>query len=285
MDASLDSRELPPFPPVADALLRLTMNENVGLAEVSEVVSTDAAVSLEVLRVVNTGFVGVRGEVAGIAQAAAILGLRRIASIAGAVAIRSYLGRMWRSAQVRRCWHHNLASALVAEHMARILFLDADAAHAAGLLHDIGRFVLIVQHEGDYIRLLQHTTAQDGDLRARELEMFGIDHNEAGRALLERLGMPHAVLEVAAAHHDAPGDEGTQMVHLVRGACKLATAMGYGLHDDPDRPARAPIPPPLEIEAMLAGLPHAYRSEVARHYELIRDTTRELVSAYDHALV
>lgn len=285
MEKSLDSRELPPFPPVADALIRLSMNDNVGLAEVSEVVSTDAAVSLEVLRVVNTGFVGVRGEVSSVTQAAAILGLKRISSIAGAVAIRGYLGRLWRSAPVRRCWHHNLASALIAEHMARILFLDADAAHAAGLLHDVGRFALIVQHEGDYIRLLQHTTASDGDLRSREVEMFGIDHSEAGRALLEKLGMPRSVLTVAAEHHDPPHDEGTQMIHLVRGACKMATAMGFGLHDDPGAVPEPHPPDESAIDAMLAGLPHAYRIEIARHYESIHESAVELVSAYDHALV
>lgn len=284
MEKSLDSRELPPFPPVADALIRLAMNENVGLAEVSEVVSTDAAVSLEVLRVANTGFVGVRGEVASVTQAAAILGLRRISSIAGAVAIRGYLGRLWRSAPVRRCWHHNLASALVAEHMARILFLDADAAHAAGLLHDIGRFALIVQHEGDYLRLLQHTTDKDGDLRVHEQEMFGIDHTEAGRTLLEKLGMPASVLVVAAEHHNPPAEEGTQMLHLVRGACKLATAMGFGLHDDPARPVDHP-PDEATLEALLAGLPHAYRIEIARHYGSIEESVAELVAAYDRALV
>lgn len=285
MEKSLDSRELPPFPPVADALIRLTMDENVGLAEVSEVVSTDAAVSLEVLRVVNTGFVGVRGEVASVSQAAAILGVRRISSIAGAVAIRGYLGCLWRSAPVRRCWHHNLASALVAEHMARILFLDADAAHAAALLHDIGRFALIVQHEGDYIRLLQHATAQDGDLREREQEMFGTDHNEAGRVLLEKLGMPASVLVVAAKHHDLPDEEGTQMLHLVRGACKLATAMGFGLHENPAQPPAGQPPDEATLEALLAGLPHAYRIEIARHYESIQGSVVELVLAYDRALV
>jgi len=115
--------------------------------------------------------------------------------------------------------------------------------------------------------------------------MFGMDHNEAGRLLLERLGMPKSVLVVAAAHHDPPVEEGTQMIHLVRGACKLATAMGFGLHDDPRLHPTDQVPDETTLERLLAGLPHAYRIEIARHYESIQESAMELVAAYDQALV
>jgi putative nucleotidyltransferase with HDIG domain len=278
-------RAVPPFPAVANALLRLALDENVGLAKVSEVVATDAAISLEVLRIVNTGFIGVRGEVSSVPQAAAILGLRRISTIAGAVAIRASLGRWWRAAPVRRCWHHNLASALSAEYIARLIFRDADTAHAAGLLHDIGRFVLVVHFGDEYVRLLQSTGAEDGDLRAREQALFDIDHSEAGRMLLEQLGLPSSMSNVAAAHHDVPTDEGTQFVHVVRVACKFATAIRFGLHDDSLPHTPHPVPDQRTLHGLLEGLPPAYRAEVARQSEAIRDRVVELVAAYDRALV
>ena len=286
MERTVESQPLPlpHFPPVAEALLRLALDENIGLAKVSDVVATDAAISLEVLRVVNTGFIGVRGQVSSVAQAAAILGLRRITTIAGAVAIRGCLGRWWRWAPVRRCWHHNLASALTAEHMARLLFLDGDTAHAAGLLHDVGRLVMVMRFEDEYVRLLQSAAFDEADFRDRERERFGVDHSEAGRLLLEQFGMPRSLCAVAGAHHEVPLEEGAQIEHVVRAACKFARAIGFGLHDIA---ASAPhhVPDDRTMATVLQGLAPACRTSIARQREAIRDGVVDLVAAYNRALV
>src|SRR4051812_49244961 len=116
--------DLPPFPPVANALLSLSGKADASIGEVTEVLATDAAISAELLRVANTAFVGVRGEVESVVQAAAILGLKRISSLATTIALRSYVGQFWQTTTVRRCWLHNLATALIAEGMARKIALD-----------------------------------------------------------------------------------------------------------------------------------------------------------------
>jgi putative nucleotidyltransferase with HDIG domain len=277
--AAAESDDLPPFPPVATALMSLAAKEEVGLAQVNETISLDAAVSAELLRVANSAFVGVRGDVRSVVQASAILGLKRVAGIAAAVALRQYLGKLWSTSSVRRCWRHNLASALTAEQMARLLNLDAHAAYTAGLLHDVGRFALIVKHQADYLRLLQTAPGDDGDLRVIERDRFGMDHGEAGRLVIEKLGLSDSLSDVAALHHDPPPNSSAEAVALVHVACELATSMGFSV-----RPANGDATVP-DLDAILAVLPKSYREPLVKRHQFLHDTVTVLVDAYDRALI
>jgi putative nucleotidyltransferase with HDIG domain len=271
--------ELPPFPSAASALLVLAAKEDVGLADVTEILATDAALSAELLRVANAAFVGVRGEVESINQAAAILGLKRISSLAATVALRGYLGTAWASPIVRRCWHHNLATALTAETMARDLSLDANLAYTAGLLHDAGRLALIVKCRDRYMRLLKSMPVDGQDCRDLERERLGIDHVEASCALLEAISLPPVLRDSARHHHDVTVMTTVDIVHVVRVACTLATRLGFG--------AYGPPPPPVEladVDAILRVLPAPAYDALARDHECLVETVTDLMAAYDRAL-
>ena len=103
--APFAGEEMLPLPAAATAILRLAANERVGVDEIVDTISTDPAILSEVLRVANGAFVGARGEVTSLKQAALLLGFKRVAGIAAAVALRSSLGSLWNAADVRRCRH------------------------------------------------------------------------------------------------------------------------------------------------------------------------------------
>lgn len=77
-------QEMPPTPATAAAILRPASNERVGVDEVVDTISTDAAILSEVLRLANPACVGARGEVTSLKQAARFLGFERVAGIAAA---------------------------------------------------------------------------------------------------------------------------------------------------------------------------------------------------------
>jgi hypothetical protein len=94
-------------------------------------------------------------------------------------------------------------------------------AYTAGLIHDVGKLLIATQRR-----------PRDGDLAsgllaaggcARERELLGFDHAEAGAALAEHWGLPPALTEPLRHHHDpAAAASETDLVIAVAAADLLA---------------------------------------------------------------
>ena len=275
--AHATDEEMLPLPATATAILRLAADDRVGMDEMVETISSDSAILAEILRVANLAFVGASGEVTSLKQASLLLGFKRVAGIAATVALRSSLGSLWNVEAVRRCWLHNLASALTAEQMAHALRLPPDEVYSAALLHDIGRFALIVRHRGDYIRLLQEGPDDEWEFRLQECERFGKDHTAAGQAVLAALGLSEALRTAAADHHDLPTSTTGATSALTHVACRAATAMGFGA-----RPRKAEVQ-----ENPFAGLVDLllleHQMPLSRRGPTIQNVVTTLVGAYTRA--
>jgi len=275
--APVSGEEMLPLPAAATAILRLATNERVGVDEIVDTISTDPAILSEVLRVANLAFVGARGDVTSLKQAALFLGFKRVAGIASAVALRSSLGSLWNAADVRRCWLHNLATALTAEQIAIALRLPPDEVYSAGLTHDIGRFVLILKHRGDYVRLLREGPDEETDFRLREHELFGRDHTEEGRALLVTLALPPVLGEVAAGHHELPTTSSSNTVVFTHVACRAATAMGFRARGHERELPADPFADLVDI------VPYVYRDPLRKNAQSLKNVVMTLVGAYERA--
>jgi len=193
-------RNLPPFPAVAGRLLRVVAQEDFSYREVADLVRTDVAFSVEVLRLANSPLLNLRYEIRDIPHAVAVMGVHRLRGVILTLAMRDYLLSARRHKALTRSWRHSLACALTSELLADAAWLDKGLGYTAGLLHDVGILAFLAKDEGAYADFL------DGDLDVDELidhevEMFGINHCEAGRWLLEDWGLPEEFQYVAANHH------------------------------------------------------------------------------------
>jgi HD-like signal output (HDOD) protein len=220
---------IPPFPPVAIKALQLVSNDKTRLRELSKLISTDASLSSEVLRIANSALYGHRVEVESVFRATISLGLERIKSVVVTSALRQYIGRSLDVPWIRMCWRHSLACAVIAEELARGSSLEEDVAYTAGIIHDIGRFGLAVAFPQRCGKLLVETDDACCDVLERERECFGMDHCEAGQALMVRWAIPKNLVAVAAHHHDSPADADPDMLAVVRHACRLADASGFAV--------------------------------------------------------
>jgi HD-like signal output (HDOD) protein len=218
---------LPPFPAVALKLLRLIDMDEVGIQKLTNLIRADVALSTEILTIANSALYAFRSEITSILQATVLLGLQRVKALAVTVGMRVYLTDSMKIPALLACWRHSLACALLAEELAIGNFMDKDSVYTAGLIHDIGRLALAVIQPAPYAHFLTTTEAHPCDLLKQERELFGIDHCQAGRWLVEAWKLPGTFAEVTAHHHAEPknGESGT--VGLVRNACRLADALGF----------------------------------------------------------
>jgi putative nucleotidyltransferase with HDIG domain len=218
---------LPPFPAVALRLLRLIDKDEFGIQKLTNLIRADVALSTEILTIANSALFAFRTEITSILQATVLLGLQRVKSLAVTVGMRVYLTDSMKIPALLACWRHSLACALLAEELAVGNFMDKDSLYTAGLIHDIGRLALAVIQPAQYAHFLTHTEECPCDVLNQERELFGIDHCQAGLWLVEAWKLPRSFAEVTARHHGEPKNGESDILRLVRHACRLADTLGF----------------------------------------------------------
>ena len=221
--------EVPPFPAVAIKALQVISNEYGQLRELSDLITTDAAISGEVLRMANSALFGGRLQINSILQAIHMLGLERLKGVVVTIAMKSYLADSLEVPALRACWRHSLACAIIAEQLARLNFIEADIAYTAGLMHDVGRLALVAGYPSEYADFLTNLKKEPCDALQRERDLFGIDHCQAGLLLVARWNLPRTFIAVTSRHHDAPAAGDPAVLSTVRYGCIMAAALGFSV--------------------------------------------------------
>jgi HD-like signal output (HDOD) protein len=84
---------------------------------------------------------------------------------------------------------------------------NQDYAFTAGLLHDIGRLVLVTAAPQAYTEVVDWRLRHDGGWQDAERAVLGVDHVEAGMALAGHWNFSDTMRQAIAFHHapDTPG--------------------------------------------------------------------------------
>lgn len=219
---------LQPFPDVALKVLQLYKDENIQLSQISSLISSDPAFASEVLVVVNSYLYSAREAITSILHAVVALGARRVEGLCLTVGVRTYLGRKLHDPVMRRLWQHSMATAIIAEQLAQIGFIDPDTAYTAGILHDVGRIGLASVRPVQYSALLATHAGPSESILQREQELFGVDHCEVGLELVREWKLPEDFGCTTEAHHGAHDPAaGWTLEELLKMSCKLADAAGF----------------------------------------------------------
>ena len=216
---------LPPFPAVALKALRVLSGTDSSLRELCDIVRNDTAFSAEILRVANSPLIAFTKEITSVLQAAMLLGFQRLRNLVITVGLREYLKDSFAQA-MQSSWRHSVACAMLAERVAGGVAVDKDFVYSAGILHDIGRVALATRVPDDYARLLAKSEVTPGELLATELELFGIDHCEAGRQLVLEWELPRQYEAITSRHHE-PFVEADGSMSVIQLSCALADTLGF----------------------------------------------------------
>jgi len=227
IEMQCDLEGLPPFPAVALQALKLMSGSDTSLIELCNLIRTDPAFSTAVLRIANSPLVAFSKTVTNVLQASMLLGFRRLKSVVITVGMKAYLQQS-STPLMQSCWQHSVACAIIAERSASQSAMDKDFAYTAGILHDIGRVALVTLMPKAYARVIERGADDPQDLLQVERELCGIDHCQAGHALVTAWSLPKIFLEIASCHHrqegHLPGASG-----LIPPSCELADSLGFAV--------------------------------------------------------
>lgn len=149
------------------------------------------------LNTANSAYFGLRHKVKSIGHALMILGLFNVRTMLYQESLRDF-SRAGSSARERMAslWEHATLVSLCAPHI-NSLFpgLDRSTLLTIGLLHDIGKFVLLrLESDGSRPRP-EHAGILEED------EIFGINHALIARLAFEEWGFPDLLVKTAEKHH------------------------------------------------------------------------------------
>jgi putative nucleotidyltransferase with HDIG domain len=219
---------LPPFPQVAIRIMQLANKENVQLHQLSDLISSDPAFASEVLTIANSLLYAPRYPSNSILQAVAVMGVTNLQGMCLTVGARVYMGKSRALPFMQGIWRHSMASALIAEQLAKAGFMDKDQAYTSGMLHDIGRLALSAVRAKEYSVLLETHTGSANSILQAERDKFGSDHCQIGRKLIADWKLPHDLGAIVSQHHDPRQVDGAwAMSELINVSCRMADATGF----------------------------------------------------------
>lgn len=194
-------RNLPPLPEVTRQLLLVIADEDASAHDVSKVLASDQALAGKVLKLVNSSFYGVQQEVTTISRAVVMLGFTGVRNLALGFGSISALQKLGGDLDMQHFWSHAVANGAAAQIMAPLASrrTDPEEAFLAGLMHDIGAYVLATAVPESYGPILE----LPGPKRLEaERELCGMTHAQVGQGLLKFWDLPNDFTQAARFHHD-----------------------------------------------------------------------------------
>ncbi len=200
-------RALPVLPTAVTRLLSLARDVDADFREIARVIETDQALTARTLRAANSPLNGVSRQVKTVRQATVLLGADTIVNLALGVSVISLQSGLYKNLPVdpTAFGRHSIAVGLAARTLAQHFKLpNPSEAFVAGLLHDIGKLVLLMHHGEDYARLMRRAQKGDASLNELELDAYDLDHALVGHVLCMHWNLPSAMAQAVAEHHAEP---------------------------------------------------------------------------------
>jgi HD-like signal output (HDOD) protein/ActR/RegA family two-component response regulator len=197
---------LPSLPDIYYRLLEELRSRDPSIERVGELIGGDVAMTAKILQLVNSAFFGLPRHLNTPAEAARYLGTRVIHSLVLTAHVFSHFERATEGGiELQSLWDH---SQRVGRWAAAILAAEGQSADAsanaliAGMLHDVGKVVLIANVPETYAKVLEQTDEEGCGLLEVERRAVGATHAEVGAYLLGLWAIPEAVVETLAYHHE-----------------------------------------------------------------------------------
>ena len=225
--------DLPPLPHVAAQALALIEDPDTTAGKLTELLGGDTALAARVLKIANSAMFSRQREITTINQAIMTIGFKTLKGIIVAATLRQ-LNRKFGPVE-KMIWENStctsLACRVVATHLKKSY---VEEVFLLGLLHDLGKLVLMRQIPEEYEKIVNQT--KQGKLFVTvEQETFGFAHPLIGALVAKKWNFSMETCQVILHHHDAlpealsdPLQEKTTLVYF---ADLLSHSLGYG-HPD-----------------------------------------------------
>lgn len=222
-------KDLPPLPRVVMKAMEMLLNPDASMRNLHLVISQDQALSAKILKIVNSAMYSLRSEVSTVSHAISILGLNTVKAVIMAVSVDNIyqaakdLGKKLMS---DHSWGTALAARAIAQ---RVRYENPEEALVCGLMHDIGKPILMQNFGQRYYEILSEVYKGSSTFYQLEIQRLGFSHAEVGMLLAKKWNFPPQLAEAVGYHHnplEAPNHK--QLACIVNLANLFMVHLGIG---------------------------------------------------------
>ena len=215
----LDSiKDIPTLPTIVFELNELLQDPNTPITDISDIIEKDQAMSLRVLKLVNSAFYGIQKEVSDIGNAIVLLGFNTVRNaIVSLGVIKSFSGKKSLAGfDISDFWKHSLAVAVVSKSLSeKTKIASPDSCFVGGLLHDIGKVILAQYFQGLFEKVWNTAKKENISFYEAEKKEISIDHGRIGAHLAANWELHESFIDVIRWHHDVRNDSESKKMILV----------------------------------------------------------------------
>lgn len=229
--------DLPSIPGPAMEAMQLTQNPDVNVRALQSIIAKDQALTARVLKIVNSAMYNFGREVSTLSHAIAILGLDTVRSIIVAAALQQVFkpgSAAGKDLTSKLFWEHSWGAAVAAKAIAgHIGYPAPEEAFTCGLLHDMGKMVMLQNQSRRYQEILNKVYCGNETFSKAELRVFGFSHAQVGALLALKWRFPPQLVEAILCHHgftEAP--EFRRLAAIASLADSLMIALEIGFQKD-----------------------------------------------------
>ncbi len=197
---------LPSPPELYNRLLNELQSDTVSIKRIAAVISEDISLTAKILQMINSAYFGLSRRVDSVSQAVNMLGLEAVRGLVlTAGAFSQFDFPPLRRISIEGIFGHSLSVGTLARKIAEDLGLPrstCDEALMAGMMHDIGKLIMLTHFRPELEEALKLADDNSIPLYEAEKKVLKVTHSEIGTHLLSLWGLPDAILEPVALHHD-----------------------------------------------------------------------------------
>jgi HD-like signal output (HDOD) protein len=209
-------------------IFQVTQSRGGTAKDLALIISKDPALSMKLLRTVNSCFYAFNRPIESIEEAAVMLGFTEVERLSLAISvINKFSTRSLRGRVLHQLWLHSLVCGIAAETVVDffgIKNVEDDDVYLAALLHDVGK-AIIWQAFPDAINPILHLMADQNltDYHAEHAVLDGATHCVIGAWAAEQWNLPSSVVQGLQMHHaprEASAEETiVKVIHLADALC------------------------------------------------------------------
>jgi putative nucleotidyltransferase with HDIG domain len=196
---------MPTLPATVQRVGDLLKVPTSGPRELGVLVAEDPTLAARVLKIANSAYYGLSEPCISTEQAGTILGARVLRNVVAQAAVISRFDSSDHGRALEELWRHSLLTAQVASlfaHRSKLeLGLAPEGFHACGLLHEIGKIVMLENMGHEFLEVMRRCKADKIPSSVGEQQSLGFDHADVGAMLAVHLGLPAAITSTIQFHH------------------------------------------------------------------------------------
>jgi HD-like signal output (HDOD) protein len=212
---------IPSIPAVLTEITAIFNSPHGSAKDAAAVIAKDEALATRALQLVNSSLYGLKNPISDLNLACSMLGLAAINTlVVQATVLQTFTNTVAvEGFDVAWFWDHSFKTAVACRMLAQLSpaahGLTKEDAYTCGLIHDIGKLILIDSHAIRFGEALSLSNKTQMPLAKAETEVFGFNHAHVGGLLAGRWKFGAAVQAAVTWHHDAAANADERALGLL----------------------------------------------------------------------